>query len=206
LIVRDLLGVDCQYKKIAIDSNNNIYACGYCPEWIIRRSTSGLSASFSTVDGLPTDSYATSIAIDSNNNIYVAGKDEDISDMVFKIRKSTTGISGSFVDVEGYSDGDAIAADIAIDSNNIVYAVGRSKEGGSKWNWILRKSDTGASASFSTTYTFTVVPTQHSQCDHIDIDSENNIYIGGIAILDAGGSYNGFVKKAVSDSAARNIC
>jgi len=76
-------GLNDSAQAIAIDSGDNIYVVGNenvsgeSQDWIVRKSTTGTSASFVYVDSFDRDGLtdsAQAITIDSGDNIYVVGK------------------------------------------------------------------------------------------------------------------------------------
>jgi hypothetical protein len=130
-------GINTKFCCIKIDINDHIYTGGSKGvtssklEWIIRKSTTGLSGSFDTIDGFSRNSgeeCVYGIDIDSNGNIYAVGTETIAgADSNWIVRKSTTGLSGSFNYIDSYDLNSSIdvANSISIDSNNNIYVYGR---------------------------------------------------------------------------------
>lgn len=144
---------------IAIDSQDNIYVVGYryvngnnYREWLVKSSTTGLSGSFSVIDGYVTNNGnndAHSVAVDSSDNVYVAGSEQGFLNGPdkWRVRKSTTGASASFSTVDFIGDAfDNRAYVVRVDPvSDDVYVGGFSGSA----RFLVRKSTTGASGSFS---------------------------------------------------------
>lgn len=147
------------------------YSSVTAANWMVRKSTTGASGTFAAVDSLNGVNNSTDtcygIAISSSGEIYTCGQESYSSAWTsFTIRKSTTGASGSFTTIDSHrfaatttNTGQAIAIS-PIDGD--IYVAGY--EGSSKW--CVRKSTTGASASFITVDSgdINAGQTRHSIC------------------------------------------
>jgi len=150
-------------RGMCIDSNDVVYVCGMettstgNQNWIVRRSTTGNSGTFETVDFVnrtPTrPDYAYDIAVDSNDAVYVVGAESVLLQNHIVVRKSDTGESGSFYYIsdcasDGYADF-GIGYGIYIDSNDYIYIMcEESLTAGLGSSWLIARSTTGLSDSF----------------------------------------------------------
>jgi hypothetical protein len=150
---------------IAIDTSGSIYVCGKVVNtWTVRKSTTGASGSFITIDSF-TGSIAGAIkdvrgiaTTPNGSSVYVCGYDPTLSGNFFTIRSSPTGASGTFTTIDSYATGTialaraAYATSIAVAYNGAVYACGGAfaTVGPTFQNFFIRGSANGASGSFST--------------------------------------------------------
>jgi hypothetical protein len=147
--------------------DDSIYVCGYentadppnVLSFVVRRSFTGLSGSFETVDCVDRDgggAYATCIAIDSVGVVYVGGVEIVAGESAnWIIRRSADGSSGSFATVDHWDLGGRsdYASFVVVDSHNAVYVGGYSQKFtpdlGNSTYWIVRTSANGLSGTFS---------------------------------------------------------
>ena len=123
-----------------------VYVCGYSANsWIVRRSPTGLSGTFITIDTLSSTSTAYSVAVSPfDGAVYVCG----YSANSWIVRKSTTGASGTFSTIDTLPFDISTAYSIAVSPfDGAVYVCGTSVLSGS--NCLLtRKSSFGTSGTF----------------------------------------------------------
>ncbi len=201
-------------QGMAIDSSGSVYVVGSdrdaagSQNWIVRKSTTGASGTFSYVDSMDRAGFvdaANSVAIDSDDNVYVVGYSERTSNPYTEgvVRRSTTGASGSFSYVDAFSGSYSAAAyagvlaDIAIDSSDNIYVAGYHGGFGTLFDWIVRKSATGASGSFS--YIDSVdVGASSELALTITIDSNDSVYVGGATSFGESGTGSWRVRKSLA--------
>lgn len=159
------------FYDIAIDSSGSVFACGYSDidegvgvnqHWIVVKSQTGASGTFSLCDDFTGDnpfssSTATSangIAIDSQDRIYVqGGQGGSGGSPAYLLRRSTNhGVSWQIVDGSGSKPEKTINSygQILIDASDSVYTFFRAFMLGSPFSAHLcvRKSTTGNSGTF----------------------------------------------------------
>lgn len=183
------------YNGVSIDSSGSVYIVGsetfisQGSNWIVKKSTSGLSGTFEYIDNLNRDDStdtANGVAIDSNDNVYVCGRETVSGESNnWIVRKSTTGASSSFsyIDSLDRNNGSDIANDVAIDSSDNIYVVGSEFVDGviNISDWIVRKSTTGASGSFSYIDSYhRLNGASGDAARRIAIDASDNIFICGV--------------------------
>jgi hypothetical protein len=149
-------------NALAIDNSGAIYGVGFetvgsDKNWLIRKSSTGTSGTFITVDTLGSsvaDSEALCIGIGPSNEVYVGGY-QTVSgqNTNWIIRKSTTGASGTFTTVDSVNRNNQIdkCRAIAVNSGGAVWAAGSEKltSAARDESWIIRSSSAGASSTFA---------------------------------------------------------
>jgi hypothetical protein len=173
----DLKYDDYVVKSLAIDSNNNLYVCGFFKMTIGTTTTYNIAKWDGTTwsnlgDGLPTKDLNTvfCLAIDSNNNVYAGVNDDNTGNIyVYKWNGIAWTALSSGMPLSGI-------ASIVIDLANNIYVAGfRSVIFGStgsllKWNgtgWSLLATSKSNSNSISRIFALALEP------------GGTNIYVGG---------------------------
>jgi hypothetical protein len=125
------LGGSTVYGMAISPVDGAVYACGATDiagnnAWIIKRSATGASGTFTTVDTLNVASTAFGIAVAPDGAVYASGYDSSTGQNTWLVRRSSAGTSGTFVTVDLTSERNfnVIASCLAIDSNNKVYVAG----------------------------------------------------------------------------------
>jgi hypothetical protein len=144
-------------SDIAVGTDGAVYVAGADASvstyvWIVRRSPTGLSGTFQTVDGLSSTVFsggaqAYTVAISPvDGSVYVGGR----SGSYWSIRRSPTGLSGTFVNVDISGSASAGANINSFCKSIRIGADGKVFAGGSvRKSWIIRSSSLGASGTFA---------------------------------------------------------
>lgn len=204
--------------QIVCDSKDHIYVVGSeevkSPDqkfnWIVRRSLDGTSGSFLYIDSRNRDNLydvASCIAVDSSDNVYVAGIEGSGSYVNWVVKSSIIdpaigfAESGSFsyVDIlnSSYSDKDIEPTCMAIDSNNNIYIAG-AEMSASVYCWIVRKSATGLTKSFSYVDSYRLTNGYLTWPTSISIDSNNCVYVCGYEMSADATVANWIVRKSTT--------
>jgi hypothetical protein len=189
-------------QDIAIDSSGAVWVVGSnAGAWVVRKSPTGASGTFDYIENFivgGTSSTPIAVAIDSADSVYVIGYETVSGESSnWTIRKSTTGLSGSFETIGSLDRDNSVdlARDIAIDSQDNIYVVGTETVSGESYNWVVLRSTTGESGSFS----YVDSMNRDNNLDvpfAVEVDSQGAVYVAGYETV--GGSRYWVVRKSAT--------
>lgn len=170
--------------------------------WRVRKSSDG-GVTWAAVDTFrfssSDNSYALGLAADSAGNVYVAGVggriSQNTSNPSWIVRKgSPDGTGWVTVDQFLYSNGNAQAAAVTVDSSNTVHVTGSGWTASSAMKrWITRQRSS-ATGLWSTTEDFSLATTGDAFGKAITADPFGNVFSAGRAI-DAGAVQHGWLVR-----------
>jgi hypothetical protein len=215
--------VDADYSRrtagagwdLAFDSSNGVFAVGEVNGlWTVRRSATGQSNSWATVDSFYTRREWTSgtakFILATPSKIHVAGSAYNASTgkTHWVVRSSSDGgLTWSITDNVAPVGGFAEAAGIVEDASGNLVVCGKVTGAAGDLHWIARKGTPGsklvkqgkvwvqvATMTWTTSDDYQLVPGKSAQPNGITTDAHGNIYVSGNA-HDASGVYYWIVRK-----------
>jgi uncharacterized delta-60 repeat protein len=181
---------------ITLDLSDNVYIAGQTNSTgegssdllLVKYNSAGTIQWQRTLGGAAAD-YGRAVAIDSAGNVYLFGYTSSAGTGVQSLLLAKYNSSGTIQWQKTLGgSGQDIAYEIAIDSSDNVYAVGRTNSVNSSYFVsLLAKFDSAGNLQWQRTI-------QEMNPASVAIDSNNNVYMVGISV-DAGGSWDFLLVK-----------
>ena len=188
------LGQNEEVLGIAVDSSDNIIACGRTDsggddDWYIRKYDSSGNVLWSANYDSGGNDVANGVAVDSSNNVIVTGYITPGAVTNWYTRKYDS--NGSLINDATYnSGGNDYARAVVVDSDNNIIVVGSYV--GANTYFYVKKYNSSLVQIWDQAY-------DKGTCSAyfgVDTDSNNNIFLGGIY---QDGNYNWLIRKVDSD-------
>ena len=172
-------------RGVTIDSSDNIYVVGYSPVdmCLIKYDYNGQELWNRTWGGSGSE-YGAAVILDSLNDVYIAGSTESYGNGGYDMALIKYNSSGIFLWNRTYgSSGDDYARTVSCDSSDNIYIGGEvgCNMGIAKYN---KFGDKVLDATWGSEQIGEEACTYKERCYGIEIDSSNNIYIGGFVDYD----------------------
>lgn len=176
---------------------------GAVNRWIVRKSTDG-GSSWTNIDDYrysgSINAIGIGITVSANGHLYAVGQGYNGSFWKWVVRRSTDG-GGTWAIVDDFQlngSGDSYAKGVIVSTTGEVFVVGTGVSTNSRW--VVRKSSTGDSGTWSTVDSFEYEATYDSFGESIIQDGRGNIYASGGG-KDSGSTAHWIIRKSENGGA-----